>query len=83
MNPVTIDNKTQAIVYDADALPSATAKLFDPETWRRCGEAGFLGACAPEEYGGAGGDFLFDAIINEELALVRAHALMIGLHFAR
>src|SRR5262249_23933137 len=32
------------------------------------------------EYGGAGGDFLYDAIIMEELADVRAHALMISLH---
>jgi alkylation response protein AidB-like acyl-CoA dehydrogenase len=52
----------------------------DRETWRRCGEAGFLGANAPEEYGGAGGDFRYDAIIIEEFARVRAHALMIGLH---
>ena len=52
----------------------------DPETWRRCGEAGFLGANAPVEYGGAGGDFLFDAIIAEELADIRAHALMLSLH---
>ena len=52
----------------------------DRETWRRVGEQGFLGACAPEEYGGAAGDFLYDAIINEELSRVRAHALMVGLH---
>ena len=52
----------------------------DPAVWRRCGEAGFLGACAPEEYGGAGGDFLFDAVIMEELARIRAHALMLSLH---
>jgi len=56
------------------------AGLTDRETWRRCGEAGFLGAHAPEEYGGAGGDFLFDAIIMEELARIRAHALMLSLH---
>ncbi len=52
----------------------------DPAVWRRCGEAGFLGACAPEEYGGAGGDFLFDAVIMEELADIRAHGLMLSLH---
>jgi acyl-CoA dehydrogenase len=56
------------------------AGITDVETWRRCGDAGFLGANAPEEYGGAGGDFLFDAIIIEELARIRAHALMISLH---
>jgi acyl-CoA dehydrogenase len=52
----------------------------DRETWRRCGEAGFLGANAPVAYGGAGGDFLFDAVIMEELADIRAHALMVSLH---
>ena len=54
--------------------------MSDRETWRRCGAAGFLGASQPVEYGGAGGDFLYDAIIMEELAALRAHALMISLH---
>ena len=54
--------------------------MSDRETWRRCGEAGFLGANQPVEYGGAGGDFLYDAIIMEEMADLRAHAMMISLH---
>ena len=54
--------------------------MSDRETWRRCGEEGFLGASAPEAYGGAGGDFLYDAILMEELADLRAHGLMISLH---
>jgi len=54
--------------------------MTDRDTWRRCGAAGFLGANQPVEYGGAGGDFLYDAIIMEELADLRAHALMISLH---
>jgi len=52
----------------------------DRETWRKLGAAGFLGACAPAEYGGAAADFLFDAIIMEELARIRAHAVMVSLH---
>ncbi len=52
----------------------------DKETWRRVGEQGFLGAAAPVEYGGAGGDFLFDAILMEEMARIRAHAMMMSLH---
>src|SRR5262245_3464577 len=52
----------------------------DRETWRRAGAEGFLGACAPAEYGGAGADFLYDAIIMEEMALIRAHGMMISLH---
>ena len=48
--------------------------------WRRMGEEGYLGANQPTEYGGAGGDFLYDAIIMEELAYARAHALQASLH---
>ena len=54
--------------------------MSDKETWQRAGAAGFLGASAPVEYGGAGGDFLYDAIIMEEMAWIRAHAMMISLH---
>jgi len=54
--------------------------MSDRETWRRCGEEGFLGVSAPEAYGGAGADFLYDAVILEELADLRAHALMVSLH---
>jgi len=56
------------------------AGMSDRETWRKVGAAGLLGAGVPEEYGGAGGSFLHDAIIIEELARVRAHALMMSLH---
>jgi len=52
----------------------------DRATWRRVGAAGYLGAAAPVEYGGAGGDFLFDAVLMEEMARLRAHAMMLSLH---
>lgn len=54
--------------------------MSDRETWRRAGAEGFLGANQPAEYGGAGADFLYDAIIMEEMAWIRAHAMMISLH---
>ena len=54
--------------------------VTDRETWRRVGAEGFLGVTAPESYGGAGADYSYAAIIHEELARIRAHALMIGLH---
>jgi acyl-CoA dehydrogenase len=54
--------------------------ISDRSAWRKMGEAGFLGANQPEEYGGAGADFLYDAIIIEELADLRAHALQASLH---
>src|SRR5580692_12680748 len=56
------------------------AGMSDRASWRKMGEAGFLGANAPAEYGGAGADFLYDAIVIEELSRVRAHGLMMGLH---
>ncbi|MEN8160732.1 MAG: acyl-CoA dehydrogenase family protein, partial [Myxococcota bacterium] len=48
--------------------------------WKRMGEEGYLGADQPAEYGGAGADFLYDAIVMEELAYARAHALQASLH---
>jgi acyl-CoA dehydrogenase len=54
--------------------------MSDRETWQRMGEEGFLGADVPEQYGGLGAGFLYDAIIMEELAWARAHALMMALH---
>ncbi len=54
--------------------------ITDRDTWRRMGEEGFLGPCMPEKYGGAGGDFRYDAIVIEELAYLRAHGLMTTVH---
>lgn len=54
--------------------------MSDRESWRRAGEQGYLGACAPEAYGGAGAEFHYDAIIMEEMAYARAHGMMISLH---
>ncbi|PTB21770.1 acyl-CoA dehydrogenase [Trinickia symbiotica] len=36
--------------------------------WEAAGRAGLLGCSIPEEYGGAGGDHLFDFVLVEELA---------------
>jgi len=52
----------------------------DREIWREVGAAGLLGANAPDVYGGAGGTFLHAAVVMEELARIRAHALMVWLH---
>ncbi len=54
--------------------------MSDRESWRRMGEEGFLGANAPEAYGGAEAGFRYDAIVMEELAYLRAHGLMQSLH---
>jgi acyl-CoA dehydrogenase len=54
--------------------------MTDRQVWRRLGEEGLLGANQPVEYGGAGGDFLYDAVLIEELARARAHGLAMSLH---
>ena len=56
------------------------AGMSDRESWRKLGAAGFLAPNAPAEYGGGGVDFIYDAIVIEEMARVRAHGLMMGLH---
>jgi len=56
------------------------AGISDRESWRKFGRAGFLGPAFPEEYGGGGGDFRYAAVVIEELAYLRAHALQTSLH---
>jgi len=40
----------------------------DREAWRKAGAAGILCCDAPEAYGGSGADFLYNAVVIEELA---------------
>jgi len=49
---------------DAGMVPRAA--------WLRAGQMGMLGPDVPLEYGGPGGDFLFNAIVHEELAYAGA-----------
>ena len=46
--------------------------MVDRELWPKAGAAGMLCPNLPEEYGGPGADFLFNVVINEELARVGA-----------
>jgi len=46
----------------------------DREFWNKLGDAGLLGLDLPEEYGGAGGDFGFSAVVAEEFALAHDSA---------
>ena len=50
------------------------------EIWLRAGEVGLLGTSTAEEYGGMGGDFLFDAIVLEELGRYGVSAPSFDMH---
>ena len=50
------------------------------EAWKKMGEQGFLCPWLEEDYGGFGVDFMYSAIINEELAKAGALAFLVGLH---
>ncbi|MGD9506646.1 MAG: acyl-CoA dehydrogenase family protein [Syntrophobacteraceae bacterium] len=55
-------------------------RMVSRDIWQKMGGAGFLCPWLPEEYGGAGADFLYSAIITEELARAGAVGLFAPLH---
>jgi len=54
--------------------------IVSREVWLKAGEAGLLCCDIPEEYGGCGADFLFSAIVVEELARACASGPAFYLH---
>jgi acyl-CoA dehydrogenase len=56
------------------------AGIVPRDVWRKAGEAGLLCSEVPEEYGGLGGDFLFGAIVVEEMARAGATGPTFYLH---
>src|ERR1700716_687680 len=43
--------------------------MYEREVWTKAGAAGLLCAAMPEQYGGAGGTFAHEVVINRELSL--------------
>jgi acyl-CoA dehydrogenase len=56
------------------------AGIADRSAWTKLGEAGLLCAGIPEEYGGAGGTFAHEAVINRELGLTGIDTIGAPLH---
>mgnify|MGYP003327496107 FL=1 len=52
------------------------------ETWEKAGSMGLLGAMIPEEYGGPGGSFAYDAVIAYQGNLLGVDGWGGGLHNA-
>ncbi len=48
--------------------------------WKKLGDEGFLCTSAPPEYGGQGADFLYSAILIEEMAKANFYGLSARLH---
>ena len=56
------------------------AGIVPRSAWKQMGEQGFLCTDIPEEYGGAGGDFLYSVIVCEELVKSNFSGLAASLH---
>ena len=54
--------------------------IVDRSAWKKAGEMGFLCPQLDEKYGGSGVDFLYSAIIIEEMARANESGFMISLH---
>jgi acyl-CoA dehydrogenase len=63
---------SKVLVPHLDAWESAG--VVDRKFWLACGEAGLLCPTIPERYGGAGLDFSYNAVIDEELAYAGSSA---------
>ena len=53
---------------------------MEREVWNKAGQAGLLCASMPEEYGGAGGNFAHEAVINRDFSLAGFDSFGAPLH---
>src|SRR6266536_2662099 len=54
--------------------------MMERSAWDKLGQAGLLCAGIPEEYGGAGGTFAHETVINREIALAGLDSIGAPLH---
>ena len=69
---------------DAEVLPYHDQwdeeGVVSREVWEKAGAAGMLCPTVPEEYGGAGADYLFSVVVMEEMARVGASGPGFSIH---
>src|SRR5688572_12341773 len=70
---------------EAEIVPNAAewdrAHRFPDELYPKLAELGLMGACVPQEYGGAGADFLSYVLVLEELSRADAGVgVTVGVH---
>ena len=54
--------------------------MYDRDVWTKAGAAGLLCPAIPEEYGGVGGNFAHEAVINREISLAGFDSFGAPLH---
>jgi acyl-CoA dehydrogenase len=53
---------------------------IDRKLWNKAGDNGMLCPCLPEEFGGVGADYLYSAIVMEEISRLGLTGIGFGLH---
>ena len=80
---VLLDEQAQRFMH-AEFVPHIDAwheaHMYPREVWTKAGQAGLLCASMPEEYGGAGGSFAHEAVINRRYSLAGFDAFGAPLH---
>ena len=65
-------------LFDRELIPNLDRfeheGIVSRDFWRACGEGGLLCPTVPEQYGGLGLDFGYNAVVNEELAYAGSSA---------
>ncbi len=56
------------------------AGIVSKEVWKAAGEQGFIAPWLPEEYGGAGADFLYSVVEIEEMSHIAETGFALNLH---